>query len=143
MKAMVDLNVLMDVLQRRYPFFASAAALCEWGETRGNVLAVPAHAMTTISYIVRKTAGAKAESDAIDWLLDTFEIVPAGTDVFRRAKALGMDDFEDAVVAAGAEASHCEFIVTRNMADFAKATVPAIPPAEFLAMAASSPPARK
>ena len=59
MKVLVDLNVLMDVLQRRDPFFASAAALCAWGEKRQNTLAVPAHAVTTVSYIVRKTAGAE------------------------------------------------------------------------------------
>ncbi len=134
MKAMVDLNVLMDVLQRRDPFFTPAAALCEWGTNRGHQLAVPAHVVTTVSYIVRKTAGAKAEGDVIDWLLDSFEIVPAGTDVFRRAKSLGMGDFEDAVVAAAAESSGCDFIVTRNISDFAKANIPAIQPAEFLAL---------
>ena len=70
MKAMLDLNVLMDVLQRREPFFSSAAAVCAWGEKkRTNTLAVPAHAVTTISYIVRKTAGADAEGKALDWIL--------------------------------------------------------------------------
>ena len=66
---MLDLNVLMDVLQRREPFFSSAAAVCAWGEERANTLAVPAHAVTTISYIVRKTAGADAEGKALDWIL--------------------------------------------------------------------------
>ena len=131
---MVDLNVLMDILQKREPFFASAAALCEWGEKEGNVLAVAAHAMTTISYIVRKTAGAKAEEKALKWLLDSFEIVPADALVFRQAMALGLPDYEDAVVTASAEASKCDYIVTRNLPDFAKSTIPAVQPAEFLAM---------
>ncbi len=103
MKAMVDLNVLMDILQKREPFFASAAALCEWGEKEGQVLAVAAHAMTTISYIVRKMAGAKAEEEALKWLMDSFEIVPADAAVFRQAMSLGISDYEDAVVAASAE----------------------------------------
>ena len=134
MKAMVDLNVLMDILQKREPFFASAAALCEWGEKEGQVLAVAAHAMTTISYIVRKMAGARAEEEALKWLLDSFEIVPADVSVFRRAMSLGISDYEDAVVAASAEAWKCDYIVTRNIADFAKSSIPAIQPAEFLAM---------
>ena len=133
MKVLVDVNVLMDVLQRRDPFFASAATLCEWGRKRGNRLYIPPHALTTISYIVRKTAGVEAESDAIDWLLDTFEIVPAGVAVFRKAKALGMSDYEDAVVAASAEAADCSFIVTRNVPDFKNAPIPAIQPSEFIA----------
>ena len=102
MKVLVDLNVLMDVLQRRVPFFASAAALCAWGEKRQNTLAVPAHAVTTVSYIVRKTAGAEAEGKALDWLLGNFAVIPADAAVFRFARTLGMEDFEDAVVAASA-----------------------------------------
>ena len=131
---MVDLNVLMDILQKREPFFASAAALCEWEEKEGQDLAVAAHAMTTISYIVRKMAGAKAEEEALKWLMDSFEIVPADAAVFRQAMSLGISDYEDAVVAASAETSKCDYIVTRNIADFAKSSIPAIQPAEFLAM---------
>ena len=69
----------------------------------------------------------------MDWLLSDFEIIPANAEVFRNARALGMDDFEDAVVAASAEAAKCDHIATRNVADFAKSKVPAIHPADFLA----------
>ena len=90
--------------------------------------------MTTISYIVRKMAVAKAEEEALKWLMDSFEIVPADAAVFRQAMSLGISDYEDAVVAASAETSKCDYIVTRNIADFAKSSIPAIQPAEFLAM---------
>ena len=133
MKVMADLNVLMDVLQRREPFFASAAALCDWGSKMGNSLAVPAHAVTTVAYIVRKTAGAKAERTALEWLLGRFELVPADTNVFRLALSLEMDDYEDAVVAASAKLSGCSFVATRNLQDFAKSPVTPVMPSEFLA----------
>ncbi len=133
MKVMIDLNVLMDVLQRREPFFASAAALCEWGTREGNDIAIPSHAVTTVSYIVRKTAGAKAERKALDWLLGSFTVVPAGVEVFRLAQTLQMEDFEDAVVAASAVTFQCAYIATRNLADFQKSPVTAVQPAEFLA----------
>ena len=135
MKAMLDLNVLMDVLQRREPFFSSAAAVCAWGEKkRSNTLAVPAHAVTTISYIVRKTAGEDAEGKALDWILGNFEVVPSDAAVFRLARTLGMDDFEDAVVAASASAVRCSYVITRNVADFRRSPVPAVQPSEFLAL---------
>lgn len=41
-----------------------------------------------------------------------------------------MPDFEDAVVAASA--SDCQFIVTRNVADFTGSPVPVITPAALL-----------
>ena len=134
MKAMLDLNVLMDVLQRREPFFSSAAAVCAWGEKRANTLVVPAHAVTTISYIVRKTAGADAEGKALDWILGNLEVVPSDAAVFRLARTLGMDDFEDAVVAASASAVRCSYVITRNVADFRRSPVPAVQPSEFLAL---------
>ncbi|MBR4617161.1 MAG: hypothetical protein IKO55_16255, partial [Kiritimatiellae bacterium] len=58
-----------------------------WGEKRQNTLAVPAHAVTTVSYIVRKTAGAEAEGKALDWLLGNFSVIPADAAVFRLARA--------------------------------------------------------
>ena len=118
MKALIDLNVLMDVLQRREPFFAAAANVCEWGKKRLNTLAIPAHAVTTVSYIVRKLAGKDAESKALDWLLKNFAVIPSDIAVFRLARTFGMVDFEDAVVAASAEISGCSYIITRNVHDF-------------------------
>ena len=37
--------------------------------------------------------------------------------VFRLARTLGMDDFEDAVVAASAKLSGCDYVITRNVQD--------------------------
>ena len=45
-----------------------------------------------------------------------------------------MDDFEDAVVAASAKLSGCDYVITRNVQDFRLSPVSAVPPAEFLAM---------
>jgi hypothetical protein len=43
-----------------------------------------------------------------------------------------MNDFEDALVATVAEVTGSDYIVTRNVPDFAGSPVPAITPAEFL-----------
>jgi len=62
-------------------------------------------------------------------LLDT---VPQDRAQFVRARSLKFDDFEDAALASAAEASGCEVIITRNVADFGGSPVPAITPEEFL-----------
>ena len=49
-----------------------------------------------------------------------------------RARALGWADFEDAVVAAAAEAAGCHRILTRNVRDFVRSPVLAVTPEEFL-----------
>ena len=44
----------------------------------------------------------------------------------------GMPDFEDAVVDAVAERNGADYILTRNIKDFAGSSVPAVTPTEFL-----------
>jgi predicted nucleic acid-binding protein len=130
-KVLLDLNVVLDVLQRREPHYAASAAVLSRiaaGEIEG---AVPGHALTTLYYVLFKFAGRKRAIEAVDWLLDELEIVPEGRETFLRARSLDMEDFEDAVVAAAAAERGCSRIVTRNVADFEGAPVPAVSPREL------------
>jgi hypothetical protein len=54
------------------------------------------------------------------------------TTIFQRARQLPLGDFEDALVASVAEATGSDYIVTRNVSDFAGSPVPALTPTEFL-----------
>lgn len=132
-KAMVDLNVVLDVAQKREPHFAASAqvlAMAQRGDCDGML---PAHAITTIHYLVQKYSGVDVADRTVDWLLASFEIAPARTQEFLRARTLGMTDFEDAVVAAAAVTARCDVVVTRNVADFERAPIQAVTPEEFLA----------
>ncbi len=129
---MLDLNVLLDVVQRREPFYTASAATLSKVLTREVTGCIPGHALTTLYYLVsRQTDKAKA-GELVDWLLVHFEVIPQDRSQFLRARSLDCPDFEDAVVASAAEASACEMIVTRNIGDFAGAPVPAVTPEEFL-----------
>jgi nucleoside phosphorylase len=65
-------------------------------------------------------------------LLADFIIHSSDKTNFQRARQLQLKDFEDAVVASVAEASGSDYIVTRNVPDFAGSPVPAMTPTEFL-----------
>ena len=134
MKAMVDLNILVDVLQKRMPFLKASAEVCELVHLRTIAGVLPAHAVTTVFYLVEKLAGKTCAEKALDWMMSLFEVVPEDKSVFCQAKSLGFDDFEDAVVAAAALNSGCDCIVTRNIADFAASPVKAITPEELITM---------
>jgi predicted nucleic acid-binding protein len=133
MNVLFDLNVLLDVIQRREPHFGASAAVCALAVRKEVSAYIPAHAVTTVGYIVRKYAGAKKESDVLDWLLAGFTVAPSGHLYMLRAKSLKMADFEDAVVVATAGSCRCSAIVTRNVSGFKGAPVPALTPEEFLA----------
>ena len=132
MNVLVDLNVLLDVIQRREPHYADSADVLSriaCGELEG---AVPGHAVTTIFYIVSRFSGRGAAEEAIDWILGDMDVVAEGRDVLLRARSLDIEDFEDAVVAAAAERARAGRIVTRNLDDFDHAPVPAVTPRELL-----------
>jgi predicted nucleic acid-binding protein len=129
---MLDLNVLLDVVQRREPFYAASAAVLGQAIEGSNVACLPGHALTTLHYIVAKYASREDAGTLVDWVLAHLEIVPQDRAQFVRARSLQLSDFEDAAVVSAAEASGCELIITRNVADFGSSPVPAVTPEEFL-----------
>lgn len=140
MKWMLDLNVILDVLQQRVPFYqASARILSQIVQGRASGF-VAGHGLTTIFYIVRRYADTKGAEDAIDWLLSNLEIAPQDKGTFVRARSLPFGDFEDAALASAAESAGCDHIVTRNVADFASSPVPALTPEELLIALSVMPP---
>nr|CAA6829695.1 MAG: Pilus assembly protein [uncultured Thiotrichaceae bacterium] len=132
MKVLFDLNVLLDVMQRREQFYtASAAALSRSleGECEG---VIPGHAVTTLHYLLTRYADKQKADGSIDFLLGNFAVVNADAEDFRYARQLAMNDFEDAVVAAIAVKAKCDVIVTRNISDFKISPVQALLPEEFM-----------
>ena len=129
---MLDLNVLLDVLQKRAPHYRASAAVLEHviqGEERG---ALSAPAVTTIHYLVNRYANRTAAGDALDWLFRHFHICAVGRDDLEQARSLGWSDFEDAVLPSVAQRARCSYIVTRNIKDFERSPVPALTPREWL-----------
>ncbi|SDJ10386.1 type II toxin-antitoxin system VapC family toxin [Billgrantia gudaonensis] len=129
---MLDLNVLLDVLQKREPHYRVSAAVLEQvihGDEQG---AISAHAVTTVHYLVARYADRIAADRALSWLLHHLTVCAVGRNELERARSLGWSDFEDAVVAAVAERAGCTCIVTRNVKDFAGSPVNAVTPQEFL-----------
>jgi predicted nucleic acid-binding protein len=132
MRLMLDLNVLLDMVQRREPFYAASIAVVDRVFKREVSGCLPAHALTTLHYIIRKFAGKDRADETVDWLLSGFEIIPQDKPQFLRARTLAFSDFEDSVVASAAEAGGCDWIVTRNVADFDGSPIAAVTPEEFL-----------
>jgi predicted nucleic acid-binding protein len=118
MRLMLDLNVLLDVAQRREPFYAASAKVLSQAVEGQSVACLPGHALTTLHYIVSKYAGREHAGTLVDWVLTHLEIVPQDRLQFIRARSLRFKDFEDAAVACAAEAAGCEPSITRNVADF-------------------------
>lgn len=129
---LIDLNVLLDVVQKREPHYRSSAAVLEAVVREQVTGALAAHLLTTIHHIVGRYQDRKVADQVIDWLLRYFTVASIGHRELLRARGLGWPDFEDAVVAAAAEASGCKVLVTRNVKDFRYSPVSACTPDEYL-----------
>lgn len=132
MKALLDLNVLLDVVQNRIPHYLNSAEVVSRGCSGDFRAVVPAHAVTTLHYVLSKAAGRNVAEKTVDWILSQFEVGSADSAVFRRAREIGLPDFEDSVVASIAEANDCAYIVTRNSDDFRGSPVLSVLPGGFL-----------
>jgi len=122
----------MDVFQNRVAHYAESAAVLatvERGETQGLL---PAHAVTTLYYLIRKYGSRPDAEQAMDRLLSHFEIGNLLAADWHTARTLPMNDFEDAVTAMTALSCSCCAIVTRNVRDFIHSPVPAMSPLDFL-----------
>lgn len=133
MRLTLDLNVLLDVVQRREPFYSGSAAVLSRVVEGEDIGCLPGHALTTLYYVMSKFAGREQAGTVVDWALTHLEIIPQDRLQFMRARRLDFSDFEDAALASAAEASGCELILTRNVADFDGSPVPVLTPEEFLA----------
>lgn len=131
MKWMLDLNVLLDVIQQREPFYLDSAKAVS-RIVRGQVSGcIAGHSLTTLYYLVSRHVDEVAAGDLVDWLLRHFEVVPQDTVVFQRARELEFSDFEDAALSSAAEGAGCDYIVTRNVRDFENSPVLAVRPADL------------
>jgi predicted nucleic acid-binding protein len=133
MKALLDTNVVLDVLLARSPHDRAAAQLLDLAD-RGRIEGVLcATTVTTIHYLIAKSAGRRAAKKHMRELLAMFEVAPVDRDVLANALDLGFPDYEDAVLHEAARAAGAACIITRNRKDFARATLPIFDPREFLA----------
>lgn len=133
MRILIDTNVILDILQKREPFFAdSYRALRKAIESDAECL-LSASAATDIFYMLRKALGsaqqAKEQIEKLAQLVSFADV--QGMDI-HTALMREMPDFEDAVVDAVAERSGASYILTRKIKDFTGSVVPAILPADFL-----------
>jgi predicted nucleic acid-binding protein len=133
--ALIDTNVLLDVLARREPFYTAASrvwTLAERGSARALVSAI---SFNNVYYIVRKTSGKDQAALALRLMRDIFEVVAVDARIVDLAmEDPSVDDFEDAIQLHSAIQSHAPHLVTRNTSDFPTDRISVLSPDEFLAL---------
>jgi predicted nucleic acid-binding protein len=132
MKALLDLNVLLDVIQNRQPHYADSAKVLSAARSGDFNVLIPFHAVTTIFYLVERAQDTATANQTVDWLLEHFEVSAVDKATLLHARKLKLKDFEDAVVASIAVRDSCDYIISRNAMDFSASPIKTISPTDFL-----------
>jgi predicted nucleic acid-binding protein len=138
MRALLDTNVVLDLLLEREPWRAEAEAIADAGATGRLQAHASASSITDIFYISRKLVGADKARRIVRNCLDLLQIVSVTRDLLDSAERWRGSDFEDNLQIACAVEARLEAIVTRNPNDFAGSPVPVLTPAELLALLAKN-----
>lgn len=134
LKALIDLNLVIDVLDKREPHLAASAAVWRAVETGqvGGYLA--AHSITTLFYLVARQIGWQQATAVVKDVLKVFSIAAIDEQIIHQSIQLGWRDFEDAVQMAAAMQANLDYVVSRNAKDFVTQPLPVLSPAGLLAL---------
>lgn len=128
----LDTNIVIDLLDKREPFYKDAVRLFTMAYNKQVELVVAPITYTTASYLLRHHG-----SEGVRNLLANFRQLSrvATTDerVIDDSIASLFADFEDAVQYYTALKAKTDVIITRNIDDFSIAKLPVMTAAEFLA----------
>ena len=131
---LVDLNVILDVLQNRQPFYDESASVVDSVARHEMTGLLAAHSLTTLFYVLNRFRNRETAIAAITGLLDAFSVATVDEVVVRKALSWGWPDFEDAVQMAAALSARVDYLITRNPRDFQEGIVPIVQSGAFLAL---------
>ena len=132
MRALLDTDVILDLFLERATFADDAAVLWEANEQGRYQAYVSAMTPVNLFYVARKLKGAASARQAVMEILAALRVCPLDLVVLQSALTLPFADYEDAVQHASATGSQLDAIVTRNVKDYAAATLPVFSPADFV-----------
>ena len=139
MKALLDTNIIVDVLQRREPWFQDGAVIFRAIANKQIEGCLTAKQITDLHFFSRKQFKGEENVDVkarqiIGKLLAIFSLIDTlGIDC---QNALGNEngDYEDAVLIDSAVRSGADCIVTRNPEHFKTSTVQVYAPDQFVSV---------
>lgn len=130
-KVFLDTNVVIDLLDKRDPFYNAAVSIFTLAYEKKLTLYVSPMTYATASYLLRKHG-----QEQMKLLLHNFRqlsrVTLADEKVVDDALSSVFTDYEDALQYYSALSKKVDVIITRNVRDFKHARIPVLTPDEFL-----------
>ena len=133
MKALIDTCIILDVLQKREPFFEDAHLTFLGVANRQFEGFISAKSVTDIYYLMHRFFHDDLKTrETLEILFKLFSILDTTQIDCKKAILSSVSDYEDAVMIETALRTNMDCIVTRNIHDYSKSVVKVYSPNEFL-----------
>lgn len=133
MLILFDTNIILDILEKRHPFYATSKSVLEKCVSDDVFGYIALHSVSNIFYILRKRYSAAGRRKLLLNILDLLQITGADHKHVRNALQRGdFSDFKDCLQDECAKQIHADYIVTRNITDFSTSVIPAVTPEQML-----------
>ena len=133
MTLLIDTNVILDVLEKREPFFHDSFSALRLATVSKHKILFSASSVKDVFYLVRSHTGSVENAkSAVTKLLTLVQVCDTLASDINTAETYAIADFEDAVLAATAVREKADYIISRNQKDFAGSTVKAISPSDYI-----------
>ena len=133
MEVLIDTNILLDWFLKREPWYETSKIILNklWFGHEKSYLTI--HSICDLFYIIDKAFSVDEKKKLLQLLLSRNEIIsetPQDIRLFIENKK--WSDLEDGLQMQCAANYKLDYIITRNLSDFASSPVPAIAPQDFL-----------
>lgn len=133
MTALIDTNIIVDILLKREPFVSEAQIIMTKCANRELTGYLAAHSIPNLFYILRKAYSVEERRRFIKNLCDIFLISDLNVEkIISAVENDGFTDFEDCLQEECAIEAMADYIITRNTDDYKNSRVKAIEPKEFI-----------
>lgn len=132
MLVLIDTNILIDLLAKREPFFADSLKIFELCQQEIIDGVIAAHSVVNMAYILRKDFTLDELRKILLRLCKLFQVESINLDkIIAAINDHNFSDFEDCLQTQCALNICANYIITRNVKDFAASEIPAITPKDF------------
>ena len=132
-KLFIDINIIIDLLSRREPFYDESANLFSLADQKIIELNISALTIANTSYTLLRQTNSKKAKEILRKLKLIVTILPLDDKII--SVALNDDsfnDFEDGLQYFTAIENNQDFIITRNLKDFKASKLPVMTARQFL-----------
>ncbi|MDR1954849.1 MAG: PIN domain-containing protein [Candidatus Methanoplasma sp.] len=131
MKALIDTNVLVDVIQSREPFYSDSKRVFQLVIENKIEGYISVQTLKDIFYICKRSKIKKNPIETIEQIIFIFKIIDATGEDAISALMSDIEDFEDGMLVFSAQRNGIDTIITRNEKDHYESELTIIDPKEI------------